>query len=287
MGGMGRWILSLWRATLAESPHFESDLGLVIWALFPLALLAIGKSRNGRLPGIAALLFGAAWAAGPQITRFLAAGLPSLALAVAEGWILMAHRTLRRGLSAMLAVLVGANLWITWMALSEINKPFDYFMRRLTWNDYLVLHSPLYRIATWIGDRAPRERVLLVGIEGIHFFRNPVKTSGPFDRKWIVDQAAASSSPRDLADRLLARKITYICIDRNRMGDLDRQFGYMDWPSRKSARVFREMLDAHTRLLLHEGSGELRVLIPKPPPAAESPPIPGPPPSDVNAKKGR
>ncbi len=103
-----------------------------------------------------------------------------------------------------------------------------------------------------------QEKVLLVGIEGVYFFENPIRMSGPFDKKWIVEQAKDSNSDRDLANRLLIEHIQYICIDRRRIDYLDKQFGYMSWPTKDSKQRFLDMLENQTKLIRHDGSCELR-----------------------------
>jgi len=91
--------------------------------------------------------------------------------------------------------------------------------------------------------------VLLFGEEEIYRFKNPVRVSGPFDRKWLVDQITASRSPSELAQKLKASGIEYLCINQSRIRDLKKRFGYVQWPSGEEHSRFIDFLKHETELV--------------------------------------
>lgn len=269
MDGLARWVLAPWRATLAADPWFESDLGLAVWLALPLAAFALRQDRRARLVALAAWLHGAAWAAGPQVTRFLAAAAPAFVLAAAEGWVRLRDPSIRRVARTLMLVAVAANVTVGWMALAQISDPFAWLLRHPSRDDYLAARSPDARAARALARRTDgRGMVLLFGIEGCHFFRNPLRMSGPFDRKWIVRESAAAKSPQELAARLRSAGIRFLAINPRRMDELDRQFGYARWPNRDARARFLEMARRHSRALFPELGEGLREIEP---PASQTP----------------
>ena len=261
MEGLARWLLAPWRAILAPDPWFESDLGLAAWLALPLAVLAFRGGPRARFIALAMWIHGAAWAAGPQVTRFLAAAAPAFALAAAEGWIALRDTAVRRTLKGLLLVAIATNIWLSWMALAELADPFAWFLKRPSREAYLAAQNPLFRTARELERRTgARGTVLLFGIEGYHFFANPIRASGPFDPKWIVRESAAARTPEELAARLRAAGIRFLFLDPRRIDYLDRQFGYASWPDAAARARFMEMARHHTRPFLPEFGEGLRDL---------------------------
>ncbi len=118
MYGLMRWLTAPWRTTMAVYPYFESELGLIVWAILPLLILGIWKAPKIRLAIIATLIFGVIWSAGPQVTRFLAAGMPAFAIAGGEIWAAISSLTLRRWMIGIFTILVSSNIWVTWLAIT-------------------------------------------------------------------------------------------------------------------------------------------------------------------------
>ncbi|MCC7519140.1 MAG: glycosyltransferase family 39 protein [Verrucomicrobiae bacterium] len=263
MEGFARWLLAPWRATLAPDPWFESDLGLTVWLALPLTALALRGGGRARFVVLAAWFHGAAWAAGPQVTRFLAAAMPAFTLAAAEGWTALRDAAVRRTVRTLMLAAVVANLWLCWMALAETTDPLAWFLRHSPRDAYLGARSPLYRAARELERRTGgRGAVLLFGVEGQSFFANPVRASGPFDPKWIVHESAAAKSPEELADRLRAAEIRFLCLDPHRIDYLDRQFGYASWPDAAARWRFMEMVRKHSRPVSPELGEGLREIEP-------------------------
>jgi hypothetical protein len=267
MQGFKRWLFGLWRATTENSRYFESELGLVAWACLPLLIYGAWRYRSIRVEILSFLFFIAFWAAGPQITRFLATGIPVFAIAMGE--ISCELKILRnwRLLRFALTILILGGIWITWLTLSQFSNPYTYFLRRESRDDYLKENNLSYSAAQWLveNDHA-KEKLLLIGVEDIYLFKNPIKYSGPFDRKWFVIQSEESKTPQELTDKVRNEGIRYFYVDHQLTQALDRKFDYMDWPNEQSRKIVKLFFLEHTRLLKKEVTGqnfrELRELLP-------------------------
>ena len=267
--GWRRILFAPWRMTVADPDYnFESDVGLLFWCAVPLVCWTILRVRSQpaqqaiRLTATATLIGGVIWAIGLQVTRFLGPLIPAAAMMIGISWqelsrsFLSGNQKLKFGLSLVAAiVLITMNIWQTLTSIAGFSDPYHFLLQGMSRDQYLIQQSPLYRIAQWTGQpERVQSKILLVGEEGVYFFRNPVRVSGPFDRKWIVNEIQASSSTRDLATRLKKSGIDFLCINEKRMNHLDKRFGYMDWPSESVRQHFTQFLAHETRLVRTEGN---------------------------------
>jgi hypothetical protein len=272
--GPGGWwsLLTLpWAMTVAGAGHrFESDIGVFYWCVAPLMAWAAWKRFIPRRAACAFAVGLGLWALGPHVTRFLAPLIPVAAIAAGESW----GTWLERSPSVRLAWISGLLLVLinTWQAITSVagfSDPFTFLLQGMTRDQYLLQNSPLYRIAQFTGrPSTANDKVLLLGEEGIFIFKNPVKVSGPFNRKWVVQQAADCASPAELADRLRKEGIRFLCVNVPHMQELDQQFGYLSWPSPDARERFGHFFDQNTRLVRIEGAIRLYEL------PAKSPPVP-------------
>lgn len=259
-----RPLLAPWRATVAEAAYFESDVGLIYWCMLPILIWAVWKARglrgaaDLRIPTTAAFLAGMVWVVGPQVTRFLGPFTPAAALAVALAWEALRDATpdrlsRRAALTAALA-LVGVNVWQSLTAVSGFSEPWAVLLHQTSRQDYLRQRVPVFRVAAWCGhpDRV-NFPVLLFGEEGVYAFDNPVRVSGPFDRKWIVDQAERATSARQLAATLKMEGIRYIVVNVKKVDDMERRFGYASWPSDPARGRMVRMLTEEAETVRVEG----------------------------------
>ncbi|MBI4025188.1 MAG: hypothetical protein HY360_09420 [Verrucomicrobia bacterium] len=278
--GTGAWfdtpwmrvLLAPWRLSVADGHSFESDAGVLFWCAAPIVAWAAWRQprfREVRLAAGATLMGVFLWAIGAQVTRFLGPHIPAAAIAVGLAWDGLSNRLRatenrhqRRLCCASAIALVGINLWQTLTALAGFSDPYHFLLEGMTRHEYLHRQSGLYRLADWIsrGEYAG-SKILLLGEDGVYFFRNPVRISGPFNRKWIVEEAKASSSPSDLARRLKTAGIGLICVNMGRTNSLDARFRYMDWDSLDARRRFIDFMKNNTRLIRTEGPIGLHVVI--------------------------
>jgi len=257
MEGIWHLLLAPWCATVADHRYFESDIGVVYWCMAPLMIWAAWRRPKTRIIIGAFLLGGVMWALTAQVPRFLAPLMPAAALAVSEGWGEWTDNGKRLKIRWIWIPLLAINLWQTLTATAGFSDPYHFLLGGMTREEYLARQSPLYRIAR-LANKHPDGKVLLLGEEGVFVFQNPVMLSGPFDRKWFVEQVAASMNSKhpmnELTERLRQADISLLCINAERMEGLDRRFGYVSWPSREAYRHFRRYLEREAALVGQEGS---------------------------------
>lgn len=255
LAGWWRILLAPWSMTVADHRFFESDVGVIYWSAVPLTVWAFWRRPFIRDAMVACAVGVGLWSIGPQVARFLAPLLPVAAVAVAESWREWAggRQQPRAWWVAGMGLLL-INAWQTLTSVSGFSDPYGFLLQGMTREQYLAQHSPLYRIAQWAGQPATmKDKVLLLGEEGVWVFQNPVKISGPFNRKWIVEQAARSSSPAELAEHLGKAGIRFVCVNPPRMQGMDQRFGYLGWPSDAARIRFDQFLEKETQLVCSEG----------------------------------
>ncbi len=270
--GWIRCLLAPWRVSVAHSRFFESDPGVIFWCAIPLEVWMAWRSKKKSwmcIISLASLVGGGIWMMGPQVTRFLAPLAPILALAVGEAWRLYGdcekkskdQPSYLRCMPCILALFVVINVLQTLTSVSGFSNPYEFLLGGKNHSEYLNGHSPLYRTSQWLSrETGSQSRVLLFGEEDLFLFDNPVRISGPFDRKWIVDQAALSKTPADLASRLRAEDIQWICVNPFRVDSLDKRFGYASWPSPEVRKRFEQCMLQEARLILQQGGIHLYFL---------------------------
>ena len=260
-GAEGGWlkglVLAPWRVTIADHHYFESDIGMVYWCMVPAILWAVWRQPQTRMIIGAALLGGIMWTLGAQVPRFLAPLLPVMALAVSEGWGEWTADGRRLKVRWIWIPLIVVNLWQALTAVAGFSDPYHFLLQGMTRDEYLSRHSHLYRMAQWANKHYPDRRILLFGEEGVFVFQNPVKVSGPFNQKWLVQQVTSSKSPKDLTRRLREADISLLCINELQAEGFDRRFGYSSWPSEPIRRRFQSYL-AGEAILAHE-EGPIRL----------------------------
>lgn len=282
MEGWKRVVLAPWRITIGDPKFFESDCGLLLWASIPLLLWAAvrnPRSDGPRIPVAATVVGGVLWAIGPQVTRFLAPLVPGAAIAFGlswKDWIRAAAipATARpRFAYIAFALLVAVNLWQTLTSIAGFSDPWHFLLQAQSREQYLTQHSGLYRVATWLEKTSPTSRVLLLGEEGAWFFKNPMRLSGPFDRKWIAQQAQICTTEDELAVALRNAGIEYLCLNEERIFSLDKRFGYMSWPSDEARARFVRFVKTRTSLPYKAGNIHLYHIITTEPqtPQAQAP----------------
>jgi hypothetical protein len=259
MTGFARWILAPWRATTESSRYFESELGLLIWFLLPLLLLGFFKSKSARLPVFTTFVFGALWAMGPQITRFLAAGIPIIGIAASESWTALSDRRLRIFGRILTALLCAVSLWTSWLILAGMSNPYDFFLKGMNPHDYRMKHSAAYRMASYLAEE-PRKKskVMLLGVEDVFYIENPLKFDGAFNTKWLIRQAAESTTAEELLEKVQAADINYLLLNSQFAEGLEKKFGYLSWPSPEVRRRFLDLLNVYTELERKDELLELR-----------------------------
>ncbi|MDD2709960.1 MAG: hypothetical protein PHV34_18410 [Verrucomicrobiae bacterium] len=257
-----RFILAPWRVTISFPVHFESELGLLPWISLPFILLrAPWKTPFCRTIGLTLLFFGLLWAAGHQVTRFLLAALPGLVMLAGETWAQPSagNEKFQRPSSILFTIILIPHLWISALIILQSGHPGVFFGERLSTGEYRCRHSQNARAAAWLAaDSRISQRVLLAGIDDCFLFSNPLRYSGPFDPKWHVIRAARSASPSELARHFQNDGIRYICLDWERSIRLEKQFGYLQWPSRESLRRFWQCLEENSRTVYRDGPCEIR-----------------------------
>lgn len=254
LAGWWRIFLAPWSMTVADHRFFESDVGVIYWSAVPLTVWAFWRRPSMRDAIVACAVGLGLWSIGPQVARFLAPLLPAAAVAVAESWREWAggRQQPRVWWAAGLGLLL-INAWQTITGVSGFSDPYGFLLQGMTREQYLMQHSPLYRVARWTGQPPTvKDRVLLLGEEGVYVFQNPVRISGPFNRKWIVEQAARSSSPAELAGHLRKANVRFLCINPRRMQAMEDRFGYLNWPSDETCQRFVQFLEQETRLVRTE-----------------------------------
>jgi hypothetical protein len=258
MSALARFLLAPWRVTMSDEQYFESELGVLVWAALPLVFVGGAKTRLGRAAAVATAIFGILWATGPQVTRFLAAGIPGLVIAAAEGWRSLPSNQLRKGMAVILAGLMAINAWVACLVLAQLSDPFDFILYRLTAGEYLAKRSATYRMGVWL-EQQPNsaEKVLLIGVDDNWFFYRLARVSGPFDRKWFIREANAARSPGELAERLKAASIRFICIDRARAGKLQEKFGYKEGFDPGAEQRFQQFVKECTEEVRRDGSCQM------------------------------
>lgn len=280
LAGWERICTAPWRMTVADARHFESDIGLIFWCAAPLVIwMSIRSFRtpaggSGRVgfPALATLIGGTIWACGPQVTRFLAPLLPAAALAVGGSWrewmlrldaetpsdgrtAAPGRATVKSGLAVVALALVCVNIWQALTSIAGFSKPYDFLLQAMTREQYLARYNAPFRLAGWLrrhdlGDR----RIVLLGIDEVFWFQNPVRVSGPFDAKWIVQAVASAPSAGVLAERLNKAGVELLGIDRDKMNVLDQKFGYLDWPDSEAPRHFEQFLQTECETIFKDGS---------------------------------
>jgi len=250
-----RTLLAPWEATVAD-PRFghESDPGVLFWCVAPcLGVLAWLRKQNRPLIifVIVSIAAGWVWSMGAHVTRFLAPLIPIFAIAVGEGWnewmTTQPSARTRSLVTGIILLLAGINFWQALTSLSGFAQPYSYLLGGMTRENYLRQQSPSYRAADWLGQAGRvQDRVLLLGEENFFFFKNPIRMSGSFDRKWIVSESERSRDADDLAQRLRSEGIVYICINPLHAGGMDRRFGYLSWPSPGARERFESLLKNET-----------------------------------------
>ncbi len=259
-------LLAPLEASIADPRYHESDLGLIFWCLAPWVIYICTRSRtNASLltTVIVVNMGGFIWSAGAHVTRFLAPIVPIAAIAIGEAWHEWtsgpSHRRSRMLVIPFLAILMGMNVWQTLTSMAGFAEPYAYLLGGMTRQTYLYKQSASYRTAQWLEQNCPPgERVLLLGEENLYFFRIPIQTSGPFDRKWIVSTTEESHTPAELTNRLQEKKIAYICFQPLHMNGMDQRFGYLSWPSPQVRERFETWLKSETDLIRKDQDVELR-----------------------------
>ncbi len=277
-----------WAASVANSKyHFESDPGVIFWCAIPLVLWAVYRQLDNNKNGIciaaaASWVGGLIWAVGPQVTRFLAPMVPIFAITIGEAWkelnkvkpnllsaskgateaVIDGGRILRSAtIYSIIFILLGINVWQALTSIADFSDPYHFFFQGMTRQQYLAQHphlGSLYRTAQWLGaPHRVKSTVLLIGEEGVFFFQNPVRMSGPYDRKWIVDQVEEKFPPLQLAQKLKRAGIDFICLNKRRIQHMDQQFGYMNWFSEESSKRFEKFLEEQAHLVRVDGDVRL------------------------------
>ena len=261
VSGLSRFFLAPWRLTVADQRYgFESDVGLIFWSAIPLILFFAFRRKNRmefRFIVFSTLISCFLWLLGSHVTRFLAPLIPGAALLIGYCWkewttFLISHglHKIKSFTQAFALILIGVNLWQAITSVVHFADPYHYLLGGMKRDEYLSQHSALYRIAKWLSTpERVQSVVLLFGEEEIYRFKNPVRVSGPFDRKWLVDQITASRSPSELAQKLKASGIEYLCINQSRIRDLKKRFGYVQWPSGEEHSRFIDFLKHETELV--------------------------------------
>ncbi len=279
MTGLPRALLAPWRMTVSDPNYFESDVGVIFWCAVPLVVWAILKLPRERglgdlrIPAFATLLAGMVWAVGPQVTRFLGPFAPAAALAIGlawEGWIKSPIRAGFKRTAVVLALtLMAVNVWQTLVSIAGFSNPWMFLLGGMTQEEYRLQNSPVHRMALWCGHpERVNSKILFFGEESVYAFQNPVRLSGPFDKKWIVEEAARASSAHELADTLKREGIRYVCINVKKIDSLDRRFEYASWPSTQARANLARVLTEEATLVKTEGQLLLYDLS-KPPPAKD------------------
>lgn len=262
MQGIQRWALGLWRATTENSHYFESDFGFVVITLVPMLVWNAFRKGGNKLESLSFLLFIALWSAGPQVTRFVSVAVPAFAIAASEGFIELGKGLSGKVFKFVLILLIAMNISLAWLALGNFSNPYGYFIKGESRNDYLLQYTPTFPTAHWLSQFGHADaKVLLIGVEDINFFTNPIQYSGPFDEKWIVRKAAEANSPEDLANRVKESGINLIYVDRKQTEALEKKFGYFSWPNEQTKENFFRFFNRYTFLIKKdEVSGTIREL---------------------------
>lgn len=254
--GLVRFLAAPWAVTVADHQRFESDPGLVYWAMIPLILWAVLRRPGTRVTAGAAALGWVCWAMGAHVTRFLAPLAPIAAVMVGECWReWRAVSNWKSGWTdAVWAFFLVAGVWQASISISGFSSPGQFWLGGLTREEYLCRHSPLFRMSEWIGkNNYSQKGVLLLGEDAVFLFKKPVKFNGPFNRKWLVDEASKASSASQLALRLRREGVELICLNAARMEGMDRRFGYMRWPDAEAKKRFKAFLEQEASVVHREG----------------------------------
>jgi hypothetical protein len=257
-----RIFLGAWRVTVADPKFFESDVGILFWAALPFVLWwSISKSRDPILSLITfvTLFAGIIWIMGSQVTRFLGPCIPGGAIATALVWERLRQQWnsfSKLGIPVLLLLLL-LNIWQGITSIAGFSNPYEFLLQGMTREQYLGRYSEAYRIAKWVGqgDRV-HSTVLLVGEQSVFLFQNPIRISGPFDAKWIVEQVKTAPSAKELKTALVQSGIHYLCVNEKNIQGLDHRFGYMRWTP-EVQKAFFDFLKQETELVQRTGDTHL------------------------------
>lgn len=216
---------------------FESRIGWMYLLMLPFSLLALRTERGVRpLLTFTAVVFVLGLFMG-ELPRFL---LPAwVAYAVACGGVWKGNECrMRCALSAALGLV---SIWNLWDMTGVLNQkgfaPLAYYREG---EPFYARIQPEWRAAEWTHSHYPGSKVLLVGLDGNLYWKNPMVVDGPFDDKTLVELAKLPGGTEAMVAHLKASGIGVIVINSDRAEKLEKQFGYMGWDtaSRKNVREF-------------------------------------------------
>jgi hypothetical protein len=264
--------LSLWKriayapfqASVAEARYYDGDLGILFWSILPWTIFINFKSKNLLLrSSTLAVIFGfIIWAAGAQLTRYLAPMIPAACLMAGMTWKewdkqFRPSKRMKVIVMSSIAFLISINVWQTFTAVSGFSDPYQFLSQGMSRSEYMIQRSQIHRISQFLFTKDASSKVLLIGEDGVAAFKNPVEIVGPLDKKWFVAELSDSKSPIEFSKRLAARNIRYLCLNRSRMDYLEKRFGYMSWPSLEIRNRLDDFLKKEADLIYKNGEIEL------------------------------
>jgi hypothetical protein len=167
-------------------------------------------------------------------------------------------------LQALLGFLLLFNLNYSFLlSVTDVSDPdvippqmskLKMFTGHVSTSDYL---DRAFHAIGWMNANLPEHAcVLYVGETCVYYSRHRVLSNSVFDKSVLGEIIEGAGSSEDVLQRMRARGITHIYINRNELNRLRRNYGYlrdMNW------RLFEDFLKTHARVVL-ENEGQTHVV---------------------------
>jgi hypothetical protein len=223
--GMGRDVLDFLRLPLrvvlsggGPRDPFQGDLGDFWVALVPVAAILGWRQRLARYCLAAAALYFAAWSVGSQQARFLIPVLPLLAMA--SGVALMEGISRLRMAGLRSAALGAAAFAAAALVLVQGHRPFASglaLLPGLLRNADAIERAAVHPIYGFVERELPRDaRILLLDTNQTFFLEREHLADSFFEASQIADWLRPCTTPAEVGERLAARGVSHLLVDRGR-----------------------------------------------------------------------
>jgi hypothetical protein len=223
--GMGRDALDFLRLPVrvvlsggGPRDPFQGDLGDFWVALVPVAAILGWRQRLARYGLAAAALYFAVWSVGSQQARFLIPVLPLLAMASGVALVEGISRLRRPGLRG--AALGAATFAAAALVLVQGHRPFAAglaLLPGLLRDADALERDAVHPIYVFVERELPRDaRILLLDTNQTFFLERDHLADSFFEASQIADWLRSCTTPAEVAERLGARGISHVLVDRGR-----------------------------------------------------------------------